>query len=389
MKKTIVFILVIFLNLCAFSADTYTFYVRMLPAKDAKKLDKPFSHTDGLKYYYYVFQRDGAGKITVRNYSSLIGDDNGNRVNDANYNGIPDDDEIDGDIDDDDIPDSEDDDIDGDTIVNDDDEDIDGDGTPNSQDDDIDGDGIANSEDDDIDGDGVNNKDDYYPYGKGGGIDPDNDIDGDGIVNSKDNDIDGDGIPNSQDDDIDGDGIPNSQDDTPSGKYSGGSGSNPGGGGGSNPGGGGGSNPGGGGGSNPGGGGSDLDGDGIPDSEDDDIDGDGIPNSEDDTPNGDDETIEQPTIDLSFADKYPNLKRLMGKVIPDLSKIKGSATGNGLGTIEIDLTSLLGTKFLFSPASFNQSGVDFNKYRLMFRTFLKFIFGFTLITSISLTLRQY
>uniref|UniRef100_A0A0K8VJG5 Sarcalumenin n=2 Tax=Bactrocera latifrons TaxID=174628 RepID=A0A0K8VJG5_BACLA len=142
--------------------------------------------------------------------------------NDIDGDGIPndEDDDIDGDgipndedadLDGDGIPNKDDDDIDGDGVSNEDDADIDGDGVPNESDEDIDGDGIKNEQDDDIDGDGVANEQDNDIDGDGEPNEADKDIDGDGVLNHDDVDIDGDGIPNERDHDVDGDGMPNEE----------------------------------------------------------------------------------------------------------------------------------------------------------------------------------
>ncbi|CAD6992417.1 sarcalumenin [Ceratitis capitata] len=128
---------------------------------------------------------------------------------DIDGDGIPNDE--DNDLDGDGIPNKDDDDIDGDGVSNEEDTDIDGDGVPNESDEDIDGDGVKNEQDDDIDGDGVANEQDNDIDGDGEPNEADRDIDGDGVLNHDDVDIDGDGIPNERDHDVDGDGMPNDE----------------------------------------------------------------------------------------------------------------------------------------------------------------------------------
>ena len=114
--------------------------------------------------------------------------------------------------------------------------DIDGDFINNEVDPDVDGDGLLNAEDDDIDGDGLLNADDPTPYGPTSFIDSDGDgyTDAEEIAAGSDYN-DPDSIPEV---DTDGDGIPDSLDD-------------------------------------------DDDNDGIPDSEDADADGDGVDDDDD------------------------------------------------------------------------------------------------------------
>jgi hypothetical protein len=135
----------------------------------------------------------------------LDGDSFENRRDpDADSDGVPD--QWDDDIDSDGIPNEQDTDSDADGEPDSSEEDADGDGQPNGSDSscggwgscngessDVDGDGEANGEDDDIDGDGVLNE-------------FDSDVDGDGLLNYEDADIDGDTLPNREDPDMDGDG---------------------------------------------------------------------------------------------------------------------------------------------------------------------------------------
>jgi len=110
---------------------------------------------------------------------------------------------------------------------------------PNSSPEDLDKDGIPDGQDDDIDGDGVPNLSDDFPFdpsevrdtdGDGVGDNADEDDDGDGFPDtletdlgsdpkdpaSRPSDLDGDGVPDGVDDDMDGDGVANADDAFPS-----------------------------------------------------------------------------------------------------------------------------------------------------------------------------
>jgi hypothetical protein len=93
--------------------------------------------------------------------------------------------------------------------------DLDNDGIPNFLDDDIDGDGLKNWEDPDDDNDGLCD-DPESPLNDESCSGGDSDDDNDGILDANeidwDNDLDNDGIQNEQDDDMDGDGVANSLD---------------------------------------------------------------------------------------------------------------------------------------------------------------------------------
>ncbi|XP_058464370.1 uncharacterized protein LOC131438382 isoform X6 [Malaya genurostris] len=126
---------------------------------------------------------------------------------DDDNDGIPDAEDLDDDNDG--IPDSVDpdskmtaNDLDGDGIPNDQDDDDDNDGIPDAQDDDDDNDGIPDVQDNDDDNDGIPDSMDSDAKSKG------NDLDGDGIPNDRDDDDDNDGIPDNLDPDDDNDGIP-------------------------------------------------------------------------------------------------------------------------------------------------------------------------------------
>ena len=140
--------------------------------------------------FYYIDDLDNDGIPTYDENGNIldldIDGDGCNNENDFDVDNDGCNNENDYDIDDDGIPNNQDEDIDGDGIY----EDIDNDGIPNYEDEDVDGDNILNFEDEDIDGDGI------YE-----------DIDNDGIPNYADEDIDGDNILNNDDEDIDGDGI--------------------------------------------------------------------------------------------------------------------------------------------------------------------------------------
>jgi len=147
---------------------------------------------------------------TVTTFTSDKGDADGDGVpdhldNDDDNDGIPDNQE---DADGDGVPDHMDNDDDNDGIP-DHQEDADGDGVPDHMDNDDDNDGIPDHQED-ADGDGVpdhmDNDDDND------GI-PDNqeDADGDGVPDHMDNDDDNDGIPDNQED-ADGDGVPDHMD---------------------------------------------------------------------------------------------------------------------------------------------------------------------------------
>jgi hypothetical protein len=122
-------------------------------------------------------------------------------ITDSDGDGIPDEEDGNGDPDGDGIPNYLDTDSDGDGIP----DKTEGTGDP-------DGDGIPNYLDLDSDGDSMPDKDEWtnsglLPYcGNQGGIDTDED----GRPNCRDNDVDGDGIPNYLDTDSDGDGKPDS-----------------------------------------------------------------------------------------------------------------------------------------------------------------------------------
>ncbi|XP_055590758.1 serine-aspartate repeat-containing protein F-like [Uranotaenia lowii] len=220
---------------------------------------------------------DGSGAETGPTSNDLDGDGIPNDQDpDDDNDGIPDtqdeDDDNDGvpdakDMDDDNdgIPDSEDpdskmtaNDLDGDGIPNDQDDDDDNDGIPDAEDPDDDNDGVLDEADNDDDNDGVPDSEDHDAKSKG------NDLDGDGIPNDQDTDDDNDGIPDTEDTDDDNDGVPDVLDtdddndgipdvrdkDSPVTH-------------------------------------NDLDGDGIPNEQDDDDDGDGIPDAEDDDDDND------------------------------------------------------------------------------------------------------
>ncbi|XP_058464366.1 protein PFC0760c-like isoform X2 [Malaya genurostris] len=165
---------------------------------------------------------DSRDKDAVSKHNDLDGDGIPNEEDDDDDNdGIPDKD--DDDDDNDGIPDTEDIDDDNDGIPDDQEgkpltNDLDGDGIPNDQDDDSDNDGIPDSEDDDDDNDGipdakdVDDDNDGIPDALDEGSSNANDLDGDGIPNDLDDDDDNDGIPDILDTDDDNDGIPDNLD---------------------------------------------------------------------------------------------------------------------------------------------------------------------------------